>query len=70
MQSGQLEEGVAEFETAIRVAPDFGPGYANLARWHGQNGRFDLAAENLRKAVTLKPVASYYLQLGRAMANE
>ncbi|MBL8819503.1 MAG: tetratricopeptide repeat protein [Planctomyces sp.] len=66
MQMEKFDEGVAEFETAVRVAPNFAPGYTNLARWHGQNGRFEKAAELLRKAVTLSPQADSYLQLGRA----
>lgn len=52
---GDLGKAVEEFQTAIRLKPNYGDAYHNLAHTYQQMGREDLAAENYQKALSFNP---------------
>lgn len=62
---GRIDEGVAELQAGLQLAPDNAEGHSNLARqyWLGK-GNVDLAIEHFRRALDLNPDAGYtHLQL-------
>jgi predicted O-linked N-acetylglucosamine transferase (SPINDLY family) len=52
---GRIDEAVREFERAIRLRPDYAPGYFNIASIRFDQGRVDEAAALWRKAIEIKP---------------
>jgi tetratricopeptide (TPR) repeat protein len=62
---GRIDQGMAEMQEALRLAPDDAEAHASLARsyWMGK-GDADLAVAHYRRALTLNPESGYtYLQL-------
>jgi tetratricopeptide (TPR) repeat protein len=49
------DQAVASFEECIRVAPDFGQAYLNLARVYAQEGARDKARDLLLEFLKLHP---------------
>lgn len=55
MQLGQSTQALAEFNTAIALAPDFGATYANRGILHDRMGRYEKAIEDYARALELDP---------------
>ena len=52
---GELEKAVEEFQTAIKLKPNYGDACHNLANVYREMGQDDLAIENYRKALSFNP---------------
>jgi protein O-mannosyl-transferase len=66
-QAGRLAEAKAEYETALKLKPDFADAHANLASVWGLLGRNDLAIEEAQRALKIDPNfvnANYNLGIG------
>lgn len=50
-----LPKAVEEFQTAIKLLPNYADAYHNLANTFVQMGKIDLAAENYKKAILFNP---------------
>jgi tetratricopeptide (TPR) repeat protein len=68
---GRLEEAVAEYETAIRLRPDFAPPLVNASVVYSQLGQDGKAEEALHRALQVDPRDSAaHLNLGLLLAEK
>lgn len=66
---GHNDEAIDYFNQALRIRPDFAMAYNCLARMYYNTRKYELAAENARRAVKFKPeYAMAYYHLGLAEA--
>ncbi len=66
------DEAIDYFNQALRIRPDFAMAYNCLARMYYNTKKYELAAENARRAVKFKPeyaMAYYHLGLAEAALN-
>lgn len=66
------DEAIDYFNQALRIRPDFAMAYNCLARMYYNTKKYELAAENARRAVQFKPeyaMAYYHLGLAEAALN-
>jgi len=54
-QQGKISEAIAQFQTAIAVAPDFAPAHCNLADALALQGNIDDAKAHYRRALAIDP---------------
>jgi Flp pilus assembly protein TadD len=52
---GEFDKAIAEFQTAIKLKPDYADAYNNLASAYNLTGQKDLAKEYYQKALLLNP---------------
>lgn len=64
---GQLAEAEEHIEAAIRLNPNDASAHGNLGNVHSMMSRFDLAIEDYRKSLALKPTAETHFNLGNAL---
>ncbi len=68
---GQIEEAEGEYQTALRLDPQFFPARANLAMLYNQQGRNAEAEEQLRRLIELQPeMADAHYSLGLLLAED
>jgi tetratricopeptide (TPR) repeat protein len=69
--NGQLDRSIEQYETALRLKPDYAEAHNNLGGVYAAKGHFDRAAEEYQTALRLKPdYAEAYYNLGGVYAAE
>lgn len=68
VRRGEIDEGIARFEEAIRLKPDLVEAYTSLAVAQGMKGQLDQAIDTLQAAIRLQPdYAEAHYDLGIAL---
>jgi tetratricopeptide (TPR) repeat protein len=52
-ESGKYDQAVSELEKAVRISPEFGQAYTNLAVQHMRLGQYELAAAESTRAIQI-----------------
>ncbi len=68
---GQIEDAERQYQTAVRLDPQFFPARANLAMLYNQQGKNAEAEEQLRRLIELQPeMADAHYSLGLLLAED
>jgi protein O-mannosyl-transferase len=68
---GQIEEAISQFQTAIRLKPDYAEGYYNLGIALNSEGQIDQAISQFQTVLSMKPdYAETHNSLGIALGSK
>ena len=66
---GRVDEAIASYRSALKIAPDYELAYYNLGLTLAGRGETDEAIAQYRKALEIKPDADAYINLGMLLAG-